>query len=282
MFVQQAELPLAQTIERVRSLNPYIRVQLGEPDEPGWITPMMLLTPGSAHLEAVIAAVQQQLRTTAPNIVGSGVLQAYYWQLMITAVASYLLDGRIPHLGLENMWLRFNATRLEALALRTSRFTALATTTTGRHPDMALVADQAALRTVLRSELEEHFGVVIDQLGRRLGCHAQGLWLVVADRLAGMLIWLMQHIDTSVTPATVEQELELLIRAPGSRLNHRKVGLFTLTCAGRTQAFLNRATCCYWYKMEDGDYCTTCPRRTREDRNQRLLDYMAESNTGGA
>jgi hypothetical protein len=28
--------------------------------------------------------------------------------------------------------------------------------------------------------------------------------------------------------------------------------------------------------MEDGDYCTICPHRTKEDRNERLLKYMAD------
>ncbi len=271
------KLPLQETIRRARALHEVINVQLGRPNGAGWTTAADLAAPASADLEALIATARQQLCTKTPNVVGSAVLQTVQWPLIVTAVSCYLLDQRVPDLALTNVRLRFTAEwRAVGLALGRGRFTAVSGDSAANQPDVAIVPDRDALRTILLTSLETQLGFLIAQLCQRLGCHAKGLWLAVADRLAGTVLWLMPLIDTAVSPAQIEQEVAALIRVPGSPLNHRKVGVFTLTCAGRTQAFLNRATCCYWYKMEDGGYCATCPGRSRKERNRLLLQQMVE------
>jgi hypothetical protein len=102
------------------------------------------------------------------------------------------------------------------------------------------------------------------------------LWLHVTDALAGNLVWVAQERDPATSLAALEGELDVLIGVPGSPLTSRTIGLIQLRHQQRSLIFPDRATCCYWYKTDGGDYCSTCPHRTPDDRRQRLLAYLAE------
>jgi hypothetical protein len=271
--------PLEATLARVRALNAYLKPELGAPDGAGWIAPMDL-APGAAHLEALIAATQTRLHTRAAAIVGSALLQSYQWPLVSTAVACYLLDRRVPDLSAANTRTRYSAEHeADALALLSGRFTALPDDLAAAHPDATVAPNLGGLQTALRTHIEAHLGVVIDQLCARLGCKPRGLWLNVADSLAGSLVWLAQEQQPATTPAQLEAEVAALIRVPGSPLVSRQVGLLQLRHQERSHVFLDRATCCYWYKTDGGAYCNTCPHRTPEDRRERLLAYMSRAHT---
>jgi hypothetical protein len=217
-------------------------------------------------------------------MVSGSLLQAYQWPLIASAVACYLCDRRVPDLRIENVRLRFsiaeeedeNAEPEESIAFLGGRFFALPDDPAADHPDARIVPHRDALRDALRSGIETHLGSTIQRLHERLGCSPRGLWLFVADRCAGTLVWLMQEQDVTVGLDPIGREVDALIRAPGSPLANKRVGLFELNYRGRSRVYLDRATCCYWYRSEDGDYCTTCPHRTEEERNARLLKYMAE------
>jgi hypothetical protein len=268
--------PLAQTLARMHALNAYRKAELGVPSGAGWIAHPDL-APGAAWLEALITATQARLRTTAAAIVGSALLQSYQWPLISTTVACYLLDQRVPDLTLANTQIHYTAEHeADRLALRDGRFMALPDDPAASHPDATVVPDRAALRSALRIGIEAHLGVVIDQLCARLGCKPRGLWLNVTDALAGNLVWVAQERDPATSLAALEGELDALIGVPGSPLTSRTIGLIQLRHQQRSLIFPDRATCCYWYKTEGGDYCSTCPKRTPDDRRQRLLAYLAE------
>ena len=273
-MTNQKEHPLQKTMVRAKQLNDYLNVQLGLPNDAGWVAPVELFD-APAELATRAAATRQRLKTQAPHMVASSLLQNYQWPILATGIAAYLLDRRVPDLGVENVLLRFDADdEAEAIALQVGRFTALPDDPAVDHPDASIVPDQDALLNVLRLEIEAHFGFVIERLGHHAGGKSRGLWLNVADRCAALLIWLSQEIDPGVHPDQIEQEIDALIRVPGSPLNNKKVGLFTLSYGQHTRAYLDRATCCYWYKTDDGDYCGTCPHRTPEDRNERMLTHL--------
>jgi len=269
--------PLEQTLARVRRLHEYLKPTFGESLDDGWVAVSVDLAPGAAYLEALIAATQSRLRTRAAAIVGSAVLQGYQWPLISTVIACYLLDRRVPDLTPANTRVRYTAEHeADALALLGGRFTALPDDPMASHPDATVASDPPALRAALRTGIEAHFGVVIAQLCARLGCKPRGLWLNVADSLAGTLVWLLQEQQPATALEAIEAEVAALIRVPDSPLNSRQVGLLQLYHQKRSQVFLDRATCCYWYKTEGGEYCSTCPHRTPESRRERLLAYMAE------
>lgn len=276
--------PLHQTFARISQLSEYICARLGQCDETDWVAPLDLFAQGSEQLTAMISATHRRLRTEAATMTGGALIQEYQWPLISTAMACFLVDRRVPDLHPENVSLRFppeeeegeTGEHPERIAFASGRFAALPGDPAAHHPDAHIVPTLDALRNYLRSGIEAHMAWAIEQISGAVGCNRKGLWLFVADRCAGTLSWLMQEQDKSSCITCIERELNGLIRTPGSPLANKKVGLFELTYKEKTQVYLDRATCCYWYKTEGGDYCSTCPHRSKEDRNARLLQYMAE------
>lgn len=277
MEYQHDKHPLAASFARAEQLSEHLHAQHGTPAEAGWIRPSDLFALSSTQLAEWIAVTQRRLHTTAPTIIASALLQSYQWPLCASAVACYLLDRRVPDLSIDNVLVRFNATgEVDNIAYTSGCFTALSSDSAATHADAHVVADVGALHTALRTGIEAHLGAVITRLCEQLGCKPRGLWLNVADALAGNLAWLMPQHNKAATLNVIEAEVAALVRVPGSPLHSKQIGLFALTHEDHTQVYLDRATCCYWYKTEGGDYCTTCPKRTPEDRNARLLAHMAE------
>jgi hypothetical protein len=267
--------PLEQTLARVRQLNADLRPEPGLPSTGDWVSVPEHFAPGASWLTAMIAEAQRRLHTRSPAIIGSTILQGYQWPLVGTAVACYLLDRRVPDISLANTRVGYTGHEAAALALLGGRFTALPDDPAAGHPDVTVVSDSAMLRALLRREIEAHLGAVIARICAAVGCKPRGLWLNVADALAGTVLWLAQQ-QQPCSPAQLEAEVDALVRVPGAPFASARLGLVVLTYRERTRVFLDRATCCYWYKTDQGEYCSTCPHRTPEDRRQRLLKYLAE------
>jgi ferric iron reductase protein FhuF len=270
--------PLQQTLARVHQRSAYIKGCLGLPDSTGWVAPTAFFAPDSTALTPLIDLVRQRYRTSSPNTIGGVILQAYQWPLIATAVAAYVFERRVPDLSVHNVRLLVTDTGdVEEIAYVGGRFAALPDDPAADHPDALILPDQATLREHLRRSLEAHVCWLLDQLSAHLRCNGRALWLFVTDRCVSTLSWLLQEHDKTLGLCAIEAEVNALIHAPGSKLSNKKVGLFELTYKDKREVFMERATCCYWYKLEEGDYCTTCPHRPRAERHQRLLEYLIQS-----
>ncbi len=285
MDVLANQHPLQVTFARIQQLNPYVGARLEIPITVDWLTPAELFAPPATHLTALIQATQKRLQTTAVNKIGGALIQEYQWPLIASAVACFLVDRRVPALDPYHVRLHLPLTEQEEaeeaehpprVAYLSGRFAALPDDPVAEHPDALIVPNRNALRDYLRNELEAHFGWVIERLSAAVGCNQRGLWLYVTDRVAGTLSWLMQEQYKQACLSCINREANGLIRVVDSPLYNKKVGYFELTDQAQRQVYLDRVTCCFWYKTDGGDYCTTCPHRTKEDRNERLLKYMAE------
>lgn len=272
-----ADHPLRQTHAHMSELSAYLQVVFGAPQGQGWHALSELFAPGSAVLDEQIAIAQNRLRTRAVNVVASALLQSYQWPLIAVAVAGYLLDRRVPELGASNIRIHLDAQGdADGIAFLDGSFSALRGDAAAAHPDARLVADRAALREILRRGIENHLEPLIAHLCMHLGCRPRGLWLNVADRLASTVGWLMQSRDKQAGMAEIAPEVEALVRAPGSPLQNRQIGVFAVQYQEQRQFYVTRATCCYWYKTAGGEYCSTCPHRTPESRDELLLASMAK------
>jgi ferric iron reductase protein FhuF len=281
MINSSVDSPLQHTCGRAGKLTEHLRIALGAPQGHGWHAPSDLFAPDSPDFEAQIAAMQARLHTKAANVVGSALLQGYQWPVIAALVACYLLDRRVPDLRQENVRVHLDAEGAgDRIAFLTGSFTALPADAAATHPDARIVPDLAMLRMAARCGIEDHLGAIIERICARLGCKPRGLWLNVADSLAGTLAWLMQASDDTAGITEIAREVDALVRVPGSPLHSRQLSLFMLHRNEQRQTFLVRATCCYWYKTEGGEYCSTCPHRTPESRAERLLAYMAAQDVG--
>jgi hypothetical protein len=269
--------PLDVTLARIRNLSEHLKAYLGAPAGEGWTGPVHAFSSDCAGFAPMVAFVQEHLHTKAGNIVGSRLLQSYQWLILGVAIGSYLLDRRVPDLHVDNVLVHFSEDQeADQLAFLQGRFAALPDDPAADHAGAQIVPDERALHHYLRASVEAHFEPVIAQLHTELRAGVRGLWLNVADRCASNLIWLMQEQDEHVGIQNIQFEINRMLRVPGSPLKTDKVGVIELTYQGHSHCFLDRATCCYWYKADDGEYCTTCPHRAQEDRRERLLTYMAE------
>lgn len=273
--------PLGQSFQRLAAFNRYLTICLGEQSGAGWHTPEGLLAPDAPLLPALIAATQQRFQTTVPNLIGSALFQSYQWPLIAAGVACYLIERRVPDLSVGNVQLRLSeAGDAVGIAFREGAFAALPDDPAAQHPQATLLLDADALRAHLRVGLETHLGWVIERLEERVGCRSVGLWLAAADRCVSTLLWLMQAQESTIGLAALDAEVAALCRVPGSPLATDKVGLLPIIHQGQTHLFLDRATCCYWYKTEGGEYCSTCPHLTRDERQERLQRYVATQHAG--
>lgn len=268
--------PLAHSFARAQTLSDYLKVSYGAPPDGNWIRADSVFV-DSQRFAGLKQSVQQRLSTRSANIVASSLLQSYQWQVLASAVACYLFERRVPDLDAASVCLHYNDEgEADAVIFTGGRFVALPDDPAAGHPDALVVADIQSLRHALRAGIEAHLGQTIEQLCARLGSKPRGLWLNVADSCAGTLTWLIQQQDEAAGVARIAAEVDALIRAPGSPLNTKQLALIEITLHEHTQVFLDRASCCYWYKTEGGEYCSTCPHRTPEDRNEQLLKYMAQ------
>ncbi len=284
MNLQPSVHPLYQTFVHSHQLSPYIAARLGTPTAAGWLTPAAMFAADSPYLATLVSATQKRLHTTAVNTIGGALLQEYQWPLIATAVACFLLDRRVPDLQRTNVRLRLPAveqvegagTDPTAIAYTSGRFAALPTDPAADHPDALILGDETALRDYLRTGLESHFAWVIAALSAAVGCNERGLWLSVTDRIASTLAWLMQMQNGQSCLTCIDREADKLLRVAGSPLYHKTISFFELTYKERKHVYSDRVTCCYWYKTDGGDYCSTCPHRTKEDRNGCLLKHLAK------
>lgn len=274
--------PLQQTFERVSALNQYINVQVGTPTGAGWITAEALFAPESSLLAGMIASHQHRYGTTVPNIIGSTLLQNYHWSLISSVLATYFVDRRVPNAAVNRVKMFFTENGDgDGIAFADGAFTALPDDPAAGHPQVTIVPTLDALRDRLRVELENHLTWVIDRIVDWTGCRPAGLWLAVSDRCMSTVSWIMQMIEPDISLAQIQAETEPLLRIKGSPLYNKKVDLVEVTHLNQSQIFLQRASCCYWYKTEGGNYCSTCPHLSQAQRTERWHHYLAKKQGEG-
>jgi ferric iron reductase protein FhuF len=277
MAYLESEHPLQQTFQRIQERNEYIKGQFGLPAEDNWSAPVHFFQPDSPRFKELAAQVEQLYKTNNANAIAAVMLQSYQWPLISTAMAAYLLDRRVPTLAVENVRMLVSAEgEVDQIAYGNGRFAALPDDPAADHPDAVIVPDLVALRELLRTGLETHLGWVIKQFSELLQSKERPLWPFVTDRCVSTLSWLMQEWQSPLSLAEVQQEIDALIQVPGSPLSHKKLNLFELSYKEHTHIYMDRLTCCYWYRRPDGHYCSTCPHIRKEERIERLRQYLVK------
>jgi ferric iron reductase protein FhuF len=268
--------PLQQTLERLHPISAYLDLRLGEQHEADtWYTPRALFARDSSCLEPLLEQAQSGFHTTTPNLIGSVLLQSYQWPLLGASLGAYLADRRVPDLSLDNVQFFLGETgAFRGIAFMKACFVALPDDPAAWHPDARVLASRDLLRSYLRAGIESHLAWVIERLCERLGCNHRALWLCAADRCAGAVSWLMQEQREQRPLGDIQDEVDSLVHVPGSPMANRKTGVCQRVIDDASYIFLERATCCYWYRTDGGDYCSTCPRLSKRERDERQLRYL--------
>ncbi|WP_127560676.1 (2Fe-2S)-binding protein [Saccharospirillum alexandrii] len=213
---------------------------------------------------------------------------AYY---LLTAVAAlYLGEGSVPSLASDNLaFMEYEVhweengesgtyNSLEVRLLGTDCW-AYAPRTLINHA--IPVSSQADLRDLLRQQIEHLFQPLIDRLYQTHRLSKAAQWRLVADALAVAFLNIGRQ---SGVEEHAREEALALIKQRGSPLFNRQTGFFEITLKDERspenvlakQHFRARGGCCRYYTSDAATYCSTCVLLPKEERDERLGNYLEQ------
>ena len=271
MTDQLHTLKLAAVFEQLKTLSSYINLQIGQPKGEGWYSHADLGRGDSSQLAGLLECLGARINCHDRQFGATAFISSYSWQMTAAGIGSYLMVRRVPDFSPENVRLHFDDNVWhDQLALAEGRFFALPDDPDAGQPHVTVVEDIDALRDELRMQIEAHMADIIGALKIKTGMGKRGLWGLVADRLAGNLIYVCKILGQQ---DRCQHELDALIHVPESHLNG-KTAMITMEHAGKTEMFLTRGACCQYYKAPGYSYCATCPLQKPEERERHMRKSM--------
>jgi ferric iron reductase protein FhuF len=268
--------PIAETLAMLaQAKEDYRPFLLSQPDEvPGWLTVAELTAESNATLPAVLRASGEHHKAKPGDEQSPAALWLghYAFFVMAGAMASYMVSQRVPDLSAANMSIRFDEDgEPAAIAWTSTRFAALQSDPAAGYANCQPMTSADELRAHLIAGFVDHFTPVVDALKRNSRLGKAGLWGIVTDTVASTFSWIGQQLGV--------HELALnearLIAASDTRLN-RKVDFVFVEEAGLSHCMAERNSCCFYFRVEDGGYCSNCPHRQPEERVQIIRDWLNE------
>jgi hypothetical protein len=274
---------LQETLSHLGALGSFLAAELG-PLEAGWFRAADLLRPDLPYLDEGLAWSVRRYPKAERRVSGSFFIGNYAWYIAAAAIGCYLAEQRVPDLAAENIALRYStftwhedgesgeAERFEVRFL-SDNFAALPTDPAAGQPGVVKVTDETELRNWLRLRLEAQLIPLIEAIYSRTHLGKRAQWNLAADTFAA----LFQHAGASLGDETRGRKEGLaFVKVAGSPLRNPGTGYFTLEYQGHCETFRARGGCCLYYQADEVvGKCTICVLRPEEERNQRLLDYMA-------
>jgi ferric iron reductase protein FhuF len=266
----QAET-LAALFERIKTVSSYMNIQIGQREGEGWYSHCDFARSDSPHLATLLETIRTKINCADRQFGATAFISSYSWQMTAAGVACYLMARRVPDFSPENMRLHFDDNVWhDQLSLINERYYALPDDPEAGQPHVTVVEDIDTLRDELRIQVEAHMADIIGALKLKTGMGKRGLWGLVADRLAGNLIYACKLLGQQ---ESCQHELDALIHVAGSHLNG-KTDVITLEHAGKSEMFLTRGACCQYYKAPGYSYCSTCPLQTPEECERHMRESM--------
>ncbi|RYE10945.1 MAG: (2Fe-2S)-binding protein [Hyphomicrobiales bacterium] len=130
-----------------------------------------------------------------------------------------------------------------------------------------------------RTTLEQMFAPIIAALMVTSGLSAGAQWRLVADNVASAFLYAGKGFGQPERGMEVARD----IIAEG-RLDNGKTGFIEVQAGDAAEHFLVRGGCCRYYTTSDaqGEYCTSCVLRKRDDQIARYTRYLADTQAAAA
>ena len=247
-----------ETLETVADWSPMLRARRGETlstDCPaGRYAATDLSTVGGEVPALVVARHAEARGLPVGRHAASLVFQRYCHRVAGLAVTTYALTGRVLDLRSPGMAMQFE---------------------TGSPTQMLLGADVdwragSDVSVLLDAVVVHHLEPVAAAVGAAGGVRMPNLWGNIAASLAGGVRIASHHLGVRAMQALGER-----IAASHPRLS--RGGSFRVVTDGpREGLFYDRASCCHWYAVPDGAYCSWCSRLTAEQRADRFTRALRD------
>jgi hypothetical protein len=151
------------------------------------------------------------------------------------------------------------------------------------HPDAVVVATQDELRARLAAEIVKVVEPVFARVREATRYPSRSMWGSLADGIASMALWRDRRAGNP-DPAVWDRAGEFLDSLEDrARLLKDRPSLGEATWAGGCDRFSVKSTCCLYFKIFDGKpdpegdgYCTSCPFRSEQSRNQKWSTWLQE------
>lgn len=266
--------PVEETLARLAAVDEHFRLQLlpAPDDMPGWLPSNELSDLGETHLDEILAHVAEHYKSDSRQPAVSLWFGHHSFTVMAVAIAFYLTENRVPDLRPENVWARFEEDGdLAAFAWRGRTFAALPDDPAANHPDCIVLPSRDALREYLRTALVAHLIPLVEALRMRSSFGKPGLWALASDSCASAFTWIAELIG-DVSFGVVEARAFNAERSP----LQRRRDFIHIEHVGLTYEMTDRTSCCLYYKVDGGQYCSTCPHRPMDERVERIKGWLEE------
>lgn len=250
------------TFARAAELDELFAARLGPPGEPGWHA-MERLCADDGEIERLLTALERQWGVPDRRAAGSILLYEHVWKVAACPVACYVLERRVPDVGLDNVFVRFDEGGIATeMALATPRFA-------GLEQAPVVCADEEALRAWLLDRLlDGHLLPFVDAIGRRSPVARQ----IQRGNIATVVANVFRYLFELLGDHGLLTDAERVLADPRLR-DEAWLGAFQRD--GHSIGTVVRRTCCLVYRPT-GDYCGACPLIDEEERESRWLRRLLD------
>lgn len=171
----------------------------------------------------------------------------------------------------------------DGMALRSTAMWALPDDPDASHPDVVVIDAPDELRARLAEEIVKVVEPVFARVREATRYPSRSMWGSLADGIASMALW-RDRRSGDPDPEVWERAGEFLDRLEArARLLKDRPSLGEVTWSGGCHRFSVKSTCCLYFKVFDGEpdpegegYCSSCPFRSEESRNQKWSTWFEE------
>jgi ferric iron reductase protein FhuF len=261
--------PIHETLIELAAGDDYLRARLlpKRDTEPGWQSAAMLADVlntrrDAPHLSEILDRVAAHYKSSGTKPPAALWFGNYVFSVMAVPMACFLLSNRFPSLAPREVWVRFDEDGfMRELAWCGQTFSALPNDPASDHLDCRILPTRAALRGALREQLIAHVTPLVDAVRVHSSLGKPAMWALAADGAANAFAWVARLLGNEL--AGVE-EARLLAALPSPL--HRKLDFIPIEHCGTSHHMIDRLSCCLYYKVEGGSYCSNCPHRPVEER----------------
>lgn len=270
--------PFEQTLNRLASASAHFQSWLlAEPDAGrGWLSITELAAEGTPYLAEVFERVVTHYKTADTQANAALWFGQYAFAVAVVPIACYLADQRVPTLLPGDVWTRFDEEgNIGGLAWCNRSFAALADDPDAAHPDCRVLPSGAALRDHLRDQIIAQLAPMVAAVRARSSFGKAGMWALAADTSASAFTWVARLLGNEAGGAA---EARLFSASPSPL--RRKRDFIRVDHCGLSYYMLDRVSCCLYYKVEGGGYCSNCPHRPQEERVELIKGWLEKLAAG--
>lgn len=267
------EHPLLETIERAQKLGGHMAAVCLAPEGEDWHTLQVLVSPSGEILRDLLGRVGMHYKTENRRVTASLFFGDYAFAILAVSCACYLLERRVPRLTTESFLVRFDADgEIQGVALNDYTFAALADDAAADHADCMVVESTDALQEFLLQQASECLQPLTKEVRANSTLGIPAMWALAADYTASAATYVGRSLKQEGAALALARQLS----ARQSPLRRKRDFIHIEEC-GLSFDMVDRVSCCLYYQVEDGHYCSTCPHRPMDERIERIRKWLADT-----